>query len=162
MRVCGWIRIDVPIFDYEEPRIRHKDVDFKVGFADSRPFLLTNMASLRDFNQRANVDLPISRFRSNIVVECATAFSEDYWGAIKIGDVDFSHSAACDRCIIPTIDQETGKKAGAEPLKTLKTYRAPTGTILFGERLVHSNVGTIAIGDIVYQKSFGKIDINLD
>ena len=133
----------------DAPRIRDKSGEFKMGFADSRPFLLTNLASLEDLNKRIGSDVPMDRFRPNLVVRSSEPYSEDEWPNVRIGSVDFRHSIACDRCIIPTLDQTTGKRQGKEPLKTLGTYRAPDGVVIFGRRMVHARGGKISVGDIV-------------
>ncbi|MEZ4742813.1 MAG: MOSC N-terminal beta barrel domain-containing protein [Bdellovibrionota bacterium] len=136
--------------DKHNPRLRQKeDIEFTVGFADSRPFLLTNIASHEDLSNRVGEDIPISRFRPNIVIKNQSAYSEDEWESLKIGNIEFRQSVACDRCIIPTVDQKTGEKTGAEPLKTLKSYRLHSKSIVFGRRLVHKNPGLIQIGDLV-------------
>ncbi len=57
---------------------------------------------------------------------------------------------ACTRCSITTTEQETGRLDGAEPLRTLKSYRydAALGGVCFGQNLVMlSGAGsTLAVG----------------
>lgn len=60
----------------------------------------------------------------NFVIKGATtAYEEDKWDWVKIGDVVMRNIKPCTRCILTTVNPETGKKdAKVEPLKTLKTY----------------------------------------
>jgi len=70
----------------------------------------------------------------------------------KIGAAVFHVDKSCARCVITTIDQKSGEKLGAEPLKTLASYRIPKRSIkkkiLFGQNLIAGNVGAeIRVGD---------------
>jgi uncharacterized protein YcbX len=57
------------------------------------------------------------------VVKGATAYEEDKWDWMKIGNVILRNVKPCTRCIFTTVDPETGtKNAKVEPLKTLKRY----------------------------------------
>ena len=91
----------------------------------------------------------MARFRPNIVVEGAEAFAEDHWGQIRIGSAVFEAVKNCTRCIITTIDQQSGEKTGKEPLKTLATYRNSEKGVLFGENLLVVKPGKIKVGDEV-------------
>jgi uncharacterized protein YcbX len=123
--------------------------DDQVSFADGFPFLLTSEASLEDLNCRLSQPLPMNRFRPNIVISGASAYIEDTWKRIKINNVTFKVAKPCARCVITTIDQETAKK-GIEPLRTLAHYRLDENNkILFGQNLIHENLGGISVGDSV-------------
>lgn len=119
-----------------------------VGFADSMPFLLTSQASLDDLNSKLADKLPMDRFRPNIVVSGGAAFQEDAWKKIRIGSVVFRVSKACVRCEITTVDQRTGEKGG-EPLETLGKYRTGPKGVMFGQNLIHENIGALQVDDIV-------------
>lgn len=130
----------------------HKDD--AVSFADGYPFLLVGENSLNDLNSRLDESVPMNRFRPNFVVAGSEAFDEDHWKKIKIGDAIFHVVKPCGRCVITTIDQETGIFTGKEPLKTLATYRIPKRSvkrkILFGQNLIAETVGVkIRVGDAV-------------
>jgi uncharacterized protein YcbX len=123
-----------------------------VSFADAYPFLLIGESSLEDLNSRLENPVPMNRFRPNLVVSGADAFVEDNWKQIKIGDVIFHIVKSCARCVITTIDQQSGEKQSGEPLKTLASYRIPKRSIkkkiLFGQYLIAENVGTtLKVGD---------------
>lgn len=119
-----------------------------VSLADGFPFLLISQASLDDLNKRLDDPVLMTRFRPNIVVGGGTAFQEDEWKKIRIGDVTFRVCKPCARCEIPTINQESAEK-DVEPIETLGTYRYRTRGIMFGQNLVQENVGTIHVGDAV-------------
>lgn len=125
-----------------------KRQDDQVGFADGFPFLLIGEASLADLNDRLSEELPMNRFRPNIVLSGAEAFAEDTWKKIGINGIQFDVVKPCARCVITTVNQNTGV-ASAEPLKTLAGFRRRDGKVLFGQNLAHASQGTIAIGDSV-------------
>lgn len=117
-----------------------------VSFADGFPFLLISEASLEDLNNKlANVAM-MRRFRPNFVVSGAVPFSEDSWKSIQIGTIRFKVVKPCARCVLTTIDPETGEK-GVEPLKTLSSYRRVNNKVLFGQNLVASQTGVVREGD---------------
>ena len=119
----------------------------QVAFADGYPFLLISQASLDDLNGRLPAPVAMKRFRPNIIVAGGEPYQEDRWRKIRIGSVAFSVVKPCSRCVIPTIDPETAKKA-KEPLKTLSRYRkSADGKILFGQNLIHQSYGSIRVGD---------------
>ena len=125
-----------------------------VGFADGYPFLLIGENSLADLNSKLEKPIPMNRFRPNFVVSGAAPFAEDNWKKVKIGETIFHFVKPCARCVMTTIDQETGTFDGKEPLKTLAKYRLVKkngkSRILFGENLIAETVGkTVKIGDKV-------------
>jgi uncharacterized protein YcbX len=120
----------------------------RVGFADAYPFLLASSASLRELAQRG-ADIPMERFRPNIVVDGAPPFAEDGWLRLRIGAIGFRVTKACVRCSVTTVDSAIGAVAGPEPLRTLATFRRGGDGVLFGVNLVHDAVGAIAVGDPV-------------
>ena len=119
-----------------------------VSFADGYPYLIISQESLDDLNARMEVTLPMNRFRPNIVVEGVEAYAEDEWNDLRIGEVRFHATHPCKRCVFTTIDQETGKK-GAEPLKTLATYRREGNDVIFGVNTLALSGGSIRVGDTI-------------
>lgn len=119
-----------------------------VSFADGYPYLIIGQSSLDDLNSRMEVDLPMDRFRPNIVVEGSEPYEEDHWSDIQIGELKFHVTHPCKRCVFTTIDQETGKK-GAEPLRTLATYRREGKDVIFGVNTLALDTGNIKVGDEV-------------
>jgi uncharacterized protein len=122
-----------------------------VSFADGYPLLATSTASLSDLNARLPNPVPMARFRPNLVIEGAAPWAEDHWHRIRIGAALFRVPKPCDRCIIPSIDQETGLRPDPEePLRMLKTFRRDaTGRVLFGVNLVPETLGIIHADDEV-------------
>lgn len=108
---------------------QHKDAD-RFGkdnatqFADASPYLLANQQSLDALNaelqSRGHAELPMNRFRANIVVTGLPAFSERNVDSLGNAQYAFGLRDACERCVVPTIDQETAiKDPQHEPFKTL-------------------------------------------
>ncbi len=124
--------------------------DDHVSFADGYPFMLLGQASVDDLNSRLTDPLPMNRFRPNFVVEGSECFAEDGWKKIRIGETVFHVVKPSERCVITTVDQAKGEKAGKEPLKTFGEFRNRNGKLLFGQNLIAENGGgKISIGDAV-------------
>lgn len=146
----------------------------RVSFADGYPLLVIGEASLADLNSRlgqthsgespAFRQLPMNRFRPNIVVSGSVAFAEDDWKRFRVGEAIFRSTKPCARCVMTTVDQIKGEFDGKEPLKTLATYRMAKDVmpdryeslglnataVLFGQNLVPETPGaTIKVGDKV-------------
>lgn len=119
-----------------------------VSFADGFPYLIIGSASLDDLNNRANVSIPMDRFRPNMVIETDIPFVEDHFDVFNIGGAIFKRSKPCARCVITTTDQNTGKRE-KEPLKTLSEYRKIDNKILFGQNIICLKEGMVNIGDEV-------------
>ncbi|WP_339757872.1 MOSC domain-containing protein [Algoriphagus aquimarinus] len=117
-----------------------------VSFADGMPYLLIGQKSLEDLNKKLEEPVPMNRFRPNIVFSGGEAFIEDSWRRIQIGELDLQVVKPCARCVMITVDQNTGIKA-AEPLKTLASYRREGKKVLFGQNVVALSSGVIKVGD---------------
>jgi uncharacterized protein YcbX len=118
----------------------------RVSFADAFPFLMISEESLADLNSRMPVPLPMNRFRPNLVIAGGQPYVEDSLDRFTIGEVGFRRVKPCDRCVTTTTDQATADR-GKEPLRTLATYRKRDRKVLFGQNVVHSGVGRLAVGD---------------
>ena len=92
------------------------------------------------------------RFRPNLVVDGATAFAEDEWKRIRVGEVGFVVAKPCARCSIPQVDPVTGE-VGEEPTRTLLEFRKIEGKVRFGQNLYAENRGVIRVGDEVIVES---------
>jgi hypothetical protein len=132
--------------------------DDRVSFADGYPLLLANLASLDAVNdwlaEAGEQPVPMTRFRPNVVVAGAGPWAEDTWigRRLQIGSVAFRAAKSCARCVVTTIDQETGKKT-RQPLKTLGRHRRYDDGLLFAINLIPDvaagATGTIRVGDPV-------------
>ena len=119
-----------------------------VSFADAMPYLLISQASLDFLNAKLEVPVPMDRFRPNLVIYGTEPFEEDRWDFIEIGSVRFKVTKPCARCVMVTIDQETGA-SGKEPLAMLASFRKAGNKILFGQNLIALNEGKISTKDLV-------------
>lgn len=121
----------------------------RVHFGDAQPLHLMNSASLAELNGRLDTPVPMNRFRANIVVEGAAAFAEDNWQKLGINGIDFDVPKATARCVVTTIDQQTGQ-SGSEPLRTLAQFRKQGNKTLMGVYLLHhQKQGVLRQGDSV-------------
>ena len=119
-----------------------------VSFADGYPLLLIGEASLYDLNTRLATPVGMDRFRPNLVFSGGTAYEEDTYTTFSIGDAVFKAVKTCARCVLTTVDQQTGKK-GREPLKTLATYRNVEGRVIFGMNVIPVVMNEVRVGDKV-------------
>ena len=99
-----------------------------VGFADSYPLHLLNLASVHDVGSKIPQDaeapkLTILQFRGNIIMTGPEAFNEDSWKWIKIGDYEYFVTSRTSRCKLPNTNQVTGIPHKSEPDTTLRSYR---------------------------------------
>jgi uncharacterized protein YcbX len=90
----------------------------------------------------------MERFRPNIVFTGGAPNEEDAWKTFTIGNVHFAGVKPCARCVMTTIDQQTGE-SGKEPLATLGSYRKTGNKVLFGQNVIPLSKGMIQIGDEV-------------
>ncbi|XP_022091367.1 mitochondrial amidoxime-reducing component 1-like isoform X2 [Acanthaster planci] len=136
--------------------------DKLTGYQDLAPILLLTQASLDDLNSHLEQPISARNARPNLVVSGASAFDEDLWKYVRIGDtVTMRRTHACGRCRLTTVDPETGAfRSDGEPLATLKKYRMldksnpdskPLGVApVLGSNLVCEVFGSIKVGDTVY------------
>ena len=85
-----------------------------MAFADGYPLLLATEESLAALNeliaQGSKADegpLSMTRFRPNLVVAGAPAWTEDGWRRLRVGEATFLAVKGCARCAIPTTDEVT-------------------------------------------------------
>lgn len=117
------------------------------SFSDGFPILLLGEESLKDLNQRLTQVVDFDRFRPNIVFSGGASFAEDQWHEFWVGINQFYAVKPCARCVMTTIDQQTGK-GGKEPLSTLNTFRKFGKKILFGQNVLPAAIGgMIVVGD---------------
>lgn len=127
-----------------------------VSFADGYPLLLANAASLAALNdwlvEAGEEAVPMTRFRPNLVVTGADPWIEDDWSArrarLRIGAAEFTADRLCPRCLVTTIDQETGEK-GRQPLRMLGERRRFGDGLLFAVNLVPVVLESLRVGDAV-------------
>lgn len=120
------------------------------GFVDVAPILVTNEASLADFNARLDAPVPMNRFRPNIVIDGLEAYAEDSLATLHGPSLRLVRATHSERCVVTCTDQETGERA-SEPLRTLKSYRhrqnGYAGGVMFGAYMGVVGTATIHVGD---------------
>lgn len=119
-----------------------------VGFADAFPILVASYASLADLNARLETEIPMNRFRANLIVEGVEAYEEDEWSRIEMGDIQLRAAKRCGRCSVTTTNQDTAE-VGTEPLRTLAEYRREGNVVYFGNYFIPETVGEIRVGDAI-------------
>lgn len=119
-----------------------------VSFADGYPLLLMSEASLGDLNRRLPAPVEMRRFRPNLVISGGEPYAEDGFARVQIGASSFRGVKRCERCVVTTIDPETGEQ-GKEPLRTLSHYRLEDGNVWLGMNLIHDHPGLLRVGDRV-------------
>jgi len=141
----------------------------QVALTDGFPILIAAEESLNELNKRLNakgkINLPMSRFRPNIVVRgLPHAFDEDTWKAIQIGGPDgpiFHIVKGCPRCKQSATDQLTGER-DSEPLETLAEFRVlgkNAEDVYFAQNVViqpGSESKQINVGDAITVLSSGS------
>ncbi|KAM8947552.1 mitochondrial amidoxime reducing component 2 [Pelodytes ibericus] len=135
----------------------------KVAYPDLSPLLLLSEASVDDLNSRLLTKVTQRNFRPNIVVSGCAAFEEDSWKEMQIGnDVILKSVMPCPRCILTTVDPDTGIINMKEPLETLRSYRlcdpadkeVYKSSPLFGQFVRIKQNGTVKVGDPVYKITY--------
>lgn len=125
---------------------------YAVSFADSAPVLLANRASAAALGEHHGKTIDILRFRPNLIVSGAPAFSEEGCTTLLTESVSFESASACKRCLMIEIDQNLGQRN--EPLmKSLLTVRQALKAdtqLLFGLKLIPTLKGVLREGDILY------------
>ena len=127
-----------------------------MSLADTGPVLLTSEASLTRVGdwilEGGGEPVPMSRFRPNVVIDGESAFAEDDWEFVTIGEVRYRRTELCDRCVMTQIDGET-LETGKEPIRTLAQHRRWDGATWFGIRLVpvglEGGPAQVSVGDEV-------------
>jgi hypothetical protein len=122
----------------------------RVSFADGYPLLVTNTASLAELNERLAVAVDMRHFRPNIVVDSTVAWSEDHWQSVTMGEGNYRILSPCSRCVMTTVNPDTGEKAtSVQPLRTLTAYRRTADGIMFGMNAIHDSPCRLSVGDCV-------------
>ncbi|MEO8095584.1 MAG: MOSC N-terminal beta barrel domain-containing protein [Pseudolysinimonas sp.] len=159
--LSGVLQRSVHLVFLDDPRRRAVEPAFSqpgdvVSFADGYPMLLASQNSLNLLNdwiaegpRPDEGSLPITRFRPNLIVTGAAPFAEDGWVRVRIGEATFRVAKGCDRCVLTTLDPETGVKQ-MEPITTLARHRRWDGKTWFAANLLPETPGaTLRLGDEV-------------
>jgi len=118
----------------------------QVSFADGFPLLLLSEASLAALNKKLDKPVSMDHFRPNLVVSGCEAFAEDQWRTLKIGEAELNVVKPCSRCVITTIDPESGvKDPQQQPLRTLLTFRKKGKEVYFGQNVIARKHGELQL-----------------
>jgi uncharacterized protein YcbX len=157
LEVAQWLSeflsVKCQLVFFTEDEIRQVDLNYadigdRTAFSDGFPLLLISQASLDYLNNKLDVAVPMKRFRPNLVVVGCEPFAEDNWKLLRIGELELRVVKPCSRCVIPSIDTDTGER-GSEPIKTLQTFRKKDNKIFFGQNIIANNTGYLSVGDTV-------------
>lgn len=132
------------------------------SFSDGYPILIIGQSSLDDLNNRLAEPITIRRFRPNFVFTGGKEFEEEEWHEFTIGNIRFFGVKPCARCIMTTVDPQTGEKKSKEPLLTLNRYRKAGNRILFGQNVLISQLGKVSVGDeieVISRKKLAKFEV---
>lgn len=119
-----------------------------VSFADAYPLLLLSEEAVRELSHRKGSPVPMNRFRPNLVMRGTTPFEEDSWPALTVGSLRLRSPKPCARCVVVTVDQDTGlREPRGDTLRALATFRTVGQKVIFGQNLIPDQEGWVAVGD---------------
>lgn len=113
---------------------------------DAKVLHLVNLESVRALGERLGREINPLRFRPNIVIEGAPAWSELDWQTgtdIRLPGMTLAMEARTTRCAATNVDPETGRR----DLQIPKTLATQMGHSDFGVYLVAKTDGAICAGD---------------
>lgn len=138
-----------------EPQPSEISPDVRINIPDYGQIYITSNASLSALipstPEPKRSQLTMYIFRPNIVLEGCTAWEEDSWQAIRIGDMDFTAAGPCPRCRMTTIDPTTLEyDEKTEPLPTLRKIHGKGIMGYFGQYFNRCQEGFIRVGAPVH------------
>ena len=74
-------------------------------FVDVAPILVTNVSSLDELNGRLEQQVPMNRFRPNVVIEGLAAYQEDSVARLQGDGWELVRATHCERCATTCTDQ---------------------------------------------------------
>lgn len=81
-------------------------------YQDAGALYISNTKSIMDLNDRLadNEKVSYRNFRPNILIETGTTYEEDNFKFLQINNVNFAYLKPCDRCVLTTVNPDTGKE----------------------------------------------------
>lgn len=120
---------------------RYAGTGHRTAFSDGFPLLLVTQSSLDHLNGLLQAEglaaVDWRRFRPNVVVAGELPpHAEDGWRRLRVGAVELDLVKPCSRCVIPSIDPDTGDK-DSRILTILRRYRMrEDGRLYLGQNAV--------------------------
>jgi uncharacterized protein len=127
--LSDWLGRALRLVRFDTTRHRLANQDWTAGqdvptlFTDGFPMLVLSFATIADLAARVGRELPIERFRPNLVLEGVAPYAEDSAATLHTDGATLQLTKACTRCVITTIDHVRGERTDDEPLRTLRSYR---------------------------------------
>nr|WP_206440130.1 MOSC N-terminal beta barrel domain-containing protein [Streptomyces scabichelini] len=158
----------------EHDRVTDGRIPGSSGYADSSAVHVLSRSTLDALNERlierGALTLPMDRFRPNIVIDgWDTPHTEDRAHHLTIADTELAYTKLAIRCAVTLVDQQVGKRAGPEPLRTLAAYRrvrgarrarpATSGGVAFGTKYAVLRPGKLSVGDEVRVTLWGEAEL---
>lgn len=128
----------------------------EVAFQDFVTCMVMSESSMEALNKRLEKPIPAVQFRPNLMIEGSKPFDEESWQRVFIGDkAEIRFVDKCTRCIIVTMDPETGvRDKQNQPLTEMKKFRCmePYGPLkpVMGIHTAVETEGKVKVGDPVY------------
>jgi uncharacterized protein YcbX len=120
---------------------------------DVEPVTLVSLASVQELARRGDrSSLDARRFRMTIELDGCHAHEEDTWAGriVRIGDVELAIGEQVPRCVVTTLDPDTGER-DFPTLSVISRYRdiAPRTPPPFGVYARVLTPGVVRLGDAV-------------
>jgi len=151
--------------DWLRPQ-RHPEImgaETRSLFADGAPYLVASDDSLRALNEelieRGVPEVPMNRFRPNVVVTGLPPFGEHREALLENGEYALRLCYPCERCVVTTIDQDTARRdPNRQPFRTLRDInpmpdRAPAPAFGQNSALEYGAGAVIRVGDALTWRS---------
>lgn len=141
-RLPGLLQADLGL---DEPPALRRDPAGQQDLAGT--VLVTTAASLAALGDELGAPIDLRRFRPNLHLELdAPAFAELGWqgGRLRVGEAELELLHPCTRCVIPTLDPETGAR-----WPELLRHLARGHDTLFGINARPIRLATVRAGDPV-------------
>lgn len=149
-RPARLLRFDPEARRLSKPRYT-APIEAPYKFADAFALLVTNTASLADFNARlGGRGVGMERFRPNIVLDGLPPYEEDYVKALRVNGATLRLVKRCARCTVPGVDPTSGEFSSLVP-DALAAYRRTDDSVMFGvNAIVAAGTGSeLRVGDEV-------------
>ena len=118
-----------------------------ISFSDIAPVHLVNEESVKALNLNLVQPVLRTRFRPNIIVSGISAYAEENWKYIKIGECEFEVIIPTKRCSLITINPKSLEKhVNQEPLRSISKLK-PINKAHFGIYLIPRKLGKITTLD---------------